>query len=293
MCTAHHSSHLLFNYRHKMPKTNSIDISRNPGRPGLIHSNTSKTVLRQEWVDDPNMTREIRIVQFEICDAILRNNHVQAMRALSIVQWENSGEICKFDDNPSRKRLLNPNLIDIHAIDAWEIFRRTIRHSTLLHEAAAYCSAMAGNVDDTQITRMLISSGANVNLIDSSGYTALHTAAYSNNVEACKVLLDAGASINLLSHRGQSPLHTAAYNNCSDVCAFLIQAGANYKTQNVRGETAQDLASNLQKNKANQVLNAAEINQLMLRLAKKKVEDAENNPQDEDRPPIFYKQNLR
>ncbi|KAM3964878.1 ankyrin repeat domain-containing protein 39 [Aphomia sociella] len=77
-----------------------------------------------------------------------------------------------------------------------------------------------------------------VNAADNSGYTPLHYAARTGNIDICKILLQNGANINTQTKSGvATPLHKAASAGKIDMVKFLIQSGATIEMQDVDGQT--------------------------------------------------------
>ena len=74
----------------------------------------------------------------------------------------------------------------------------------------------------------LIDKGADVNLQDHLGYTALHRAVESKNFGAvgCLVLLNKGADVNLQDHQGYTALHYAVKRKNFDTVSCLVHNGA-------------------------------------------------------------------
>ena len=72
----------------------------------------------------------------------------------------------------------------------------------------------------------LINAGAKVNLKDNSGNTALMQAATADNLEALKALLDAGAEINIKNKSGRTALMLAASEGHVNIVRNLVLAGA-------------------------------------------------------------------
>jgi ankyrin repeat protein len=129
-------------------------------------------------------------------------------------------------------------------------------------------SELPGQVD-LPILRLLIDRGAALDLVDSSGYTALFFAVYSGSSEAVATLLAAGADPNagqgigpllmaanrddleavklLLAEgadpgdtdeHGQTPLMTAAYGGNVPILRELLSAGASIDATDKNGNTA-------------------------------------------------------
>jgi hypothetical protein len=72
----------------------------------------------------------------------------------------------------------------------------------------------------------LIRAGAKVNIRSKSGRTALHEAAYWGNAALAKLLISKGAALNTKDDEGLTPLQLAAVFNKPDVVTALKTAGA-------------------------------------------------------------------
>jgi len=90
--------------------------------------------------------------------------------------------------------------------------------------------------------RILIRSGAQLNLQDNYQGTALMLAASYDYPDCMRILIRSGAQLNLQDNRGKTALMLAAGNNHLDCVRILIQAGAQLNLQNNNGETALDYA---------------------------------------------------
>lgn len=83
--------------------------------------------------------------------------------------------------------------------------------------------AIVPNAKDA--VRFLLEHNVDMTYRNTSNNTALHLAAYNDNVEMAELLLDAGADINIL--KGSfTPLGIAAYQNKQKILSFLIERGA-------------------------------------------------------------------
>jgi hypothetical protein len=72
------------------------------------------------------------------------------------------------------------------------------------------------------IVRNSLTVGANVDIVDSLGYTALHWAAKRNYSEMAKWLVDYGANVNIQAKDGCTPLIVAASMNSIAVVKILL-----------------------------------------------------------------------
>jgi ankyrin repeat protein len=88
-----------------------------------------------------------------------------------------------------------------------------------------------------------VAAGAPLDLVDSSGFLALHMASWRGRVRIVKLLLDGkyegkGADKNLQSSGGWTPLIEACYSGQDAIVHLLLERGANVTLRNKDGNTA-------------------------------------------------------
>lgn len=83
---------------------------------------------------------------------------------------------------------------------------------------------------DAERIEELIKKGADVNVTDKDGSTALHWAAQEGDVHLCSVLLKAGADVNAGDRDGVTPLEVAASGGGIKVFRLLLKSGADVGT---------------------------------------------------------------
>src|SRR5690606_6656821 len=85
-----------------------------------------------------------------------------------------------------------------------------------------------------------IANGVDVNVaeISGNGTTALHWAAYQQDVELVEALLEAGAQPDVYNIFGASPMMEAAVVGNAEIIRLLLAAGADVESSNPEGQTA-------------------------------------------------------
>ncbi|KAI1208947.1 ankyrin repeat-containing domain protein [Annulohypoxylon truncatum] len=90
-------------------------------------------------------------------------------------------------------------------------------------KAALNYAAVAGNVD---LVESLIDLGADVDVIESDGHTALCRVAMLNNADMVRCLLDNGAKVDYSRKDGRQPLHDACAWGASKAIELLLERNA-------------------------------------------------------------------
>jgi ankyrin repeat protein len=89
-----------------------------------------------------------------------------------------------------------------------------------------------------KVVRILLERGADVHARDGAGETALMAAATKGRVEIVKALLEKGANANAKDKDGTTPLMRAAWKGYLDVVKLLLDKGADVNARNSAGATA-------------------------------------------------------
>lgn len=84
--------------------------------------------------------------------------------------------------------------------------------------------------------QLLLANGADPNVAQENGTTALHEAAANGSIETCKLLLAHSADLEATAQFGTA-LHFAVSENQEETVEFLIQHGANVNKANPKGVT--------------------------------------------------------
>ena len=113
----------------------------------------------------------------------------------------------------------------------------TLGNTTLLH---CVCNHHEETADRAACLKLLIDAGADLELTDSSGSTALHYAAGAGQPELLSLLIQAGANLEATQQLGSTALHLASWgyvgraDDCVDV---LMASGASVNARDSFGRT--------------------------------------------------------
>lgn len=102
----------------------------------------------------------------------------------------------------------------------------------------AVADLRAGN----EVAEALLDSGAKTEIQDDSGRTALTWAAIAGRADLARTLLGRHAGLDPKTEKGRTPLMLAAINGHADVVRLLVQHGARLNIRDAAGKTALQLA---------------------------------------------------
>ena len=77
-----------------------------------------------------------------------------------------------------------------------------------------------------EVVKLLLAKGADINVKNSNGETALMAASSRGNADVVKLLLDKGADINVKNSKGKTALAIAKDKGKTEIVAMLEKAGA-------------------------------------------------------------------
>jgi len=97
--------------------------------------------------------------------------------------------------------------------------------------------ADAAQEKDSATVRALLEQRLDVNAPQVDGMTALHWAAYRDNLEAAELLVRGGANVKAANRYGVTPLSLACTNGNEAMVGLLLKAGADPNTTLPGGET--------------------------------------------------------
>jgi ankyrin repeat protein len=94
------------------------------------------------------------------------------------------------------------------------------------------------------VVKLLLKKGASATLKDDNEMTPLHFAAMGGNAQIIKLLLDKGADVNALNNSQLTPLIYAAYRGRTEASRVLVENGADPKLASEDGKTVLHGAAN-------------------------------------------------
>jgi hypothetical protein len=133
-----------------------------------------------------------------------------------------------WDENMDEVRNLLAAGVDVNVLD-----KNT--DSTALGEAVA-----SGKLE---LVQALLNAGADANMRNSTGQTALMRLDDDSSAEIARALIDAGAKLNLKDEEGESALMVAAALEKAEILQALLDAGAKVNSRNKEGKTALMIAA--------------------------------------------------
>ena len=104
------------------------------------------------------------------------------------------------------------------------------------HASNALLADAAERLDRTRV-RALLKQRADVNVPQADGMTALHWAAYHDDLQIVELLVRAGANVNAASRYGVTPLSLACTNGNAAMVELLLEARADANAALPGGET--------------------------------------------------------
>jgi len=95
-----------------------------------------------------------------------------------------------------------------------------------------------------EVARYLVLKGADVNMPSNNGFHVypIHSAVAGNYTDITRMLLSNGALVNVKQQAGVTPLHSAAQNGNTDILILLLENGAEVDTRMEGGKLPADLA---------------------------------------------------
>lgn len=109
-----------------------------------------------------------------------------------------------------------------------------IDRKSLIGSTPLHEAVKTGNLE---VTGILLRAGADVNSTDNQGNTPLHEIVYWNSLPLAELLISAGSDINRKNLEGRSPFHEAVRGGDFEMCSYLIKKGADLDSRDNNGKT--------------------------------------------------------
>jgi hypothetical protein len=174
---------------------------------------------------------------------------------LIIAAWSVKRIIGK-QHRPSCTQLSTLKLIEAVSAEDREVVERLAKTERILNGRVDYYFLEEGETrkwgkwtalhecirkDKNDMMAILLDHGANANIKDVDGESALFVASTSGNPAVVKLLLQAGADPNFVAKAGWSCLMLATRDGECEVTKALLEAGANLIARDMFGRNAKDL----------------------------------------------------
>lgn len=112
----------------------------------------------------------------------------------------------------------------------------------------------------SQIAKILLDKGIDVNIKDNKGLTALMYAGMNDNIEVAKLLLDKGADVNIKNNYSETALMHALIKENIEIVKLLLDRGANINVRDKNGKSALMYATEFKDKKLVELLRQYEKN---------------------------------
>lgn len=139
---------------------------------------------------------------------------------------------------------------------------------------------MAAYFGYTELVKIFLAEGAELNTIAANGYAPLHLAVNSGDLELVQLLIAKGAYLNIQTYLpgtpadGMTPVFMASYlNTNADILIYLIKSGADVKIAATSGQVPLDVAILCGKTEQVRVLGDVLVEEILPRPSKKRTAD--------------------
>lgn len=130
-------------------------------------------------------------------------------------------------------RLGNTGRVRHHLLSGVNVDEKDENGESMLIIAAKHCWP--------RLVALLIEFGAEPDIRDESGYSALHWSCMNHSIDCARELLRANVDINVGDKEGRTPLMCSMRNHSYRLAYFLLEHGADVRRVSKHGETAADL----------------------------------------------------
>eukprot|EP00743_Colponemidia_sp_Colp-15_P005548 GILK01005968.1.p1 GENE.GILK01005968.1~~GILK01005968.1.p1 ORF type:complete len:550 (+),score=89.42 GILK01005968.1:52-1650(+) len=144
------------------------------------------------------------------------------------------------NSNSDMTKLLVDTIRRLPGVDNVQLLKDWANKQT---EEGFTCLHFASFRGDMELLRVLMETGANVQIKNKQGLSALHVAAQGNQPAALALLLQMGLSLNDTDDKGSTPLHWATFLRSELAVHYLLSWGADPNQADSEGMTPLHLAA--------------------------------------------------
>ena len=143
--------------------------------------------------------------------------------------------------NSITPRIVNKHIFKIFDDDEKPLWAPLIKISTLKkhrEDELRYngISINKNEDDDCELAKIIINNGADLDIKDRNGNTALHYCVYYKNYKLMELLIKEGADLNIQDNNGNTPLQLSVMRGYTNFSNLLINNGADKNIKNFNGE---------------------------------------------------------
>ncbi|EAY01617.1 ankyrin repeat protein, putative [Trichomonas vaginalis G3] len=125
-------------------------------------------------------------------------------------------------------------IIDLYDCESYNNLDSFLVYYDQMHDLNS-CFVKSACFNIPSLCKYFLSHGANIDVKNMIGETALHIAAINNSKETAELLIKNGADIYIKDMYCETALYYAVINNCKETVELLITNGANVNNKNKNG----------------------------------------------------------
>lgn len=206
------------------------------------------------YFDSANLIAQIKILRLisknfivlseeELKNCVEKLKEARFIDLLTKLKESSKEQYSNFSEEELNRKLINllTSLKDLNLIKETleEAVRLILAGANInIKDNRGYTALRLASQGLTGLVKLLIDQGADVDIKDLTGDTALIVVAGNGYIEIVRLLIDKGADVNLQNENGSTALMLASANGHREIVKLLIEYGADLNIKDKEGITA-------------------------------------------------------